>query len=240
MPRETLPCPVCQSVRAKRLHSEFTVALPAIMEQVPNGVYLLLTLTIRNCPLTELRKTLADMGKAWQRLLKLKEFHIVKGWVRGTEVTRSANGEAHPHYHALLLVPPSYFKGGSYIKQAHWVELWKKAARLNYTPSVDIRRVKVVQSGLQEAIKAATYSVKPAELADDLAWFLEFHKQVSSLRFLATGGVIKTALSKPAPDKLESDDIAEGEDPQGEVERVHVFDWRQSERRYRYSRTTNK
>ena len=90
---------------------------------------------------------------------------------------------AHPHFHALLLVPPSYFSGQAYVKQARWCELWREAGKLDYSPSVDIRRVKTPESGLSEAIKAATYSVKPSELTTDAAWFHELHIQVSGLRF---------------------------------------------------------
>lgn len=224
-------CPVCQSARARKLHREFTAALPDIMEQVQGGVFLFLTLTVRNCPIEELRATLANMGKAWKRLIEQKEFCIVKGWIRGTEVTRAEDGQAHPHFHALLLVPSYYFAGKSYIKQARWVELWQKAARLNYPPSVDIRRVKTAKSGIEEAVKAATYSIKPAELSNDPAWFHEFHKQVSSLRFLATGGIIKAALGGKAGDL--ADDIAEGKEPEGEQGRTLVFDWTRPEKRYR-------
>jgi len=223
-------CPICQSARARKLHRAFCAALPAIMAQVPHGAFLLLTLTIRNCPITELRETLADMGKAWKRLIRNPEFHIVRGWVRGTEVTRSGNGEAHPHFHALLLVPPSYF-GKSYIKQAQWCELWREAGKLDYSPSVDIRRVKTPESGLSEAIKAATYSVKPSELTTDAAWFHELHIQVSGLRFLASGGVIRAALGDQA--EGEAADIVEGAEPEGEESGKQVFGWNRPRRQYR-------
>ena len=223
-------CPICQSARARKLHRAFTAALPAIMAEVPQGRFLLLTLTVRNCPITELRQTLADMGKAWKRLTRKPEFQIVKGWVRGSEVTRSDTGEAHPHFHALLLVPPSYF-GKSYIKQAQWIELWQDAARLNYTPSVDIRRVKTPEGGLSEAIKAATYSVKPSELTTGPAWFHALHVQVSGLRFLATGGVIKAALGAKA--EGEAEDLAQGPEPQGEEVQKRVFGWKKPIKQYR-------
>ena len=227
-------CPICQSARARKLHRAFSAALPTIMAQVPQGAFLLLTLTVRNCPIAELRKTLGEMGKAWQRLAQRKEFRIVRGWVRGTEVTRAADGEAHPHFHALLLVPPYYFAGKSYIKQARWVELWQEAARLDYAPSVDIRRVKTAESGLVEAIKAATYSVKPAELATDPAWFHELHRQVSGLRFLATGGIIKAVLGNKADG--EASDIVESAEPEGDEGRRQTFGWNRPIRRYRLTR----
>jgi plasmid rolling circle replication initiator protein Rep len=231
-------CPICQSARARKLHRAFSAALPAIMAEVPEGRFLLLTLTIRNCPIAELRKTLSDMGKAWRRLTARDDFRIVKGWVRGTEVTRSDTGEAHPHFHALLLVPPYYFAGKSYIKHERWIELWQEAARLNYTPSVDIRRVKTPESGLSEAIKAATYSVKTSALVTDAAWFHEFHLQVSGLRFLATGGVIKAALGVKA--EGETDDIAEGPEPEGEESGKRVFGWNRPRRQYRLKGTAPK
>ena len=225
-------CPICQSARARKLHRAFSAALPAIMAEVPQGAFLLLTLTVENCPITELRKTLADIGKAWKRLIRKHEFQIVKGWVRGTEVTKGKNGPmmAHPHFHALLLVPPSYF-GKSYIKQSRWCELWQEAAKLGYSPSVDIRRVKTPESGLSEAIKAATYSVKPSELTTDAAWFHELHNQVSGLRFLASGGVIKAALGASA--EGEAADITEGPEPEGEEGNKQVFGWNRPRRQYR-------
>ena len=223
-------CPICQSARARKLHRAFSAALPAVMEQAPKSVFLLLTLTVRNCSITALRETLAEMGKAWKRLIRKPEFQIVHGWIRGTEVTRAANGEAHPHFHVLLLVPPGYFSGQAYIKQSRWGELWREAAKLDYSPIVDIRRVKTPESGLSEAIKAATYSVKPSELTTDSAWFHQLHEQVSGLRFLASDGVIKDALGKQA--EGEAADIVEGADPEGEEIGKRVYGWNRPRREY--------
>lgn len=190
-------CPICQSARARKLTEAFTAALPLIMAHCPGGRWLFLTLTVRNCPITELRRTLHEMGRAWQRLIERRELRFIKGWVRSVEVTRGQDGpmQAHPHCHVLLLVLPGYFRGKSYIKQARWIELWRDCARLDYDPVVHIRRVDTVKGGLEEAVKAATYSVKPEELQECPEWFHEFHAQVRSLRFLATGGVVKQVLS---------------------------------------------
>ena len=48
---------------------------------------------------------------------------------------------AHPHFHALLLVASSYFTI-NYIKQGDWVEMWAKALRADYLPSVNVKAVK--------------------------------------------------------------------------------------------------
>ena len=49
------------------------------------------------------------------------------GWIRTTEVTRGSDGSAHPHFHTLMMVPPSMLSGRDYIKHGRWVELWRSA-----------------------------------------------------------------------------------------------------------------
>ncbi|MCZ5213731.1 protein rep, partial [Escherichia coli] len=55
-----------------------------------------------------------------------KEFLPVQGWIRTTEVTRGSDGSAHPHFHTLMMVPPSMLSGDGYVKHARWVELWRE------------------------------------------------------------------------------------------------------------------
>ena len=64
---------------------------------------------------------------------------------------------AHPHFHALLLVKPSYFAKG-YIKQSDWVEMWAKALRADYLPSVNVKAVKATLTK-----KDASNSIKQSE-----------------------------------------------------------------------------
>jgi plasmid rolling circle replication initiator protein Rep len=52
--------------------------------------------------------------------------------------------EAHPHYHALLLVEDSYFdkSKSSYWHHSKWMHEWKSALRIDYDPYVHIKAVK--------------------------------------------------------------------------------------------------
>ncbi|WP_205916825.1 protein rep, partial [Pseudomonas viridiflava] len=59
-----------------------------IKELYPTHRWLFLTLTVENCPIGELRATLSHMNDAWKKLTKRKEFALVDGWIRTTEVTR--------------------------------------------------------------------------------------------------------------------------------------------------------
>lgn len=222
--------------------ARFYEALPRIMAAHPKSRWLFLTLTVRNCPITELGDTLTAMNSAWRRLVKRPEFKPVLGWVRTTEVTRGKDGSAHPHFHALLMVPPSYFKGSNYVRQARWTELWQECLRVDYMPIVHVTTVKprkgancdaasMLRGAVAEVLK---YSVKPADMTGDDGWFLEMTRQTHKRRFVATGGVLKNVLRV----EQETDDdlaLTEGENDEAEEQnRARLaFNWRRADRRYK-------
>ncbi len=232
-------CPTCQWRRSLMHQARFLQALPAIVDEFPRHRWLLLTLTVQNCPIDELRDTLQAMNQAWNRLRLRPEFRQVTGWVRSTEVTRGADGSAHPHFHCLLMVPPSML-AKNYVTQARWVELWEQCARLDYKPVVDVRAVrgkkgdKSQNAGITGAIETLKYAVKPSDMTDDPDWFLELTRQTHKLRFLAAGGALKEAIrdtEKATDDDMvhTGDDAAEGEDDGSRI----AFNFRRDERKYR-------
>lgn len=235
-------CPVCQWRRSLMWQARFYEALPALVEAHPKARWLFLTLTVKNCAITDLKTTLQEMNKAWHRLVKRKEFKSVTGWIRTTEVTRGLDGSAHPHFHVLLMVKPSYFTR-DYIKKMQWVELWRDAMRLDYLPNIDIRTVKprVPKDGLgsmdltAEALQGAVaetlkYSTKPDDMLADEYWFLELTRQTHRLRFIASGGALKDVLR--VDDETDEDLTLATENPDDEGTRL-AFGWREADRRYR-------
>jgi len=231
-------CPVCQWRRSLMWQARFLRALPAIEASHPTARWLFLTLTVRNMPISELRASLQAMNKAWQRLIKRPEFaSAVQGWVRTTEVTRGKDGSAHPHFHALLMVKPSYFSSKYYVKQERWAQLWQECARLDYQPSVRINAVKPKhgavgnESPLRRAVaETLKYAVKPGDMQGD--WLIELTRQVHKMRFIASGGVLKGVLREAEEterDLLLADDPADAPAP---AEPELFFDWRRAIRRY--------
>ena len=226
-------CPVCQWRRSLMWQARFLQALPSIEAAYPTARWLFLTLTVRNCPVDDLRRTLRSMNEAWHRLVKRPEFAgNVQGWVRATEVTRGQDDSAHPHFHSLLMVRPSYF-GKGYVTQSRWAELWQQCARLDYRPIVDIRTVRArrgapVEKPLRQALaETLKYSVKPSDMEGE--WLIELTRQVHKLRFVASGGVLKNVLresDESEQDLLLADGNGEGGDP------VLIFNWRREIRRY--------
>ncbi len=134
-------CSICQWRRQLMWLARIKTHLPRILADYPKHKFIFLTLTVRNCPLTELRSTLKTMSYAWVKLTMRKQFPA-KGWLRNVEVTRGQDDYAHPHYHALLMVPTTYFRGDHYLSQKKWTELWRSCMRLDYDPIVHVQAIK--------------------------------------------------------------------------------------------------
>lgn len=259
-------CPVCQWRRSMLWKSNMYVAYEEIKEQYPKGRWLFLTLTVRNCEITDLRETLKHMNKSWDRLVKRKAFYsVVDGWIRTTEVTRPkkkktkksdpdvicpvfGNTHAHPHFHVMLFVKPSYFSTG-YMSQQKWSELWGDVLRVDYQPMVDIRKVKpnkkkgqteedAIKSAVMETLK---YSVKPDDMVGDGSkkandWFYELTRQTFKLRFVASGGVLKNALKRD--DDITNDDLIntnQDEEDTNTDDRRLMFTYKKVVHKYLYS-----
>lgn len=232
-------CPVCQWRRSLMWQARFYQSLPTIVQEHPKARWLFLTLTVRNMPVCELRDALQHMNKSWQRLIKRKEFKAVQGWIRTTEITRGKDGSAHPHFHILLMVPPSWFRGQTYVKQQRWVELWGDCLQVDYAPTVDIRTVKPRHDGssgsaITEQLRGAVsetlkYAVKPSDMVDDPDWFLTMTEQVHNLRFIATGGALKNCLRV---DDESNDDLIVASEQEAETGDKLSFSWRPTMRHY--------
>lgn len=229
-------CPTCKWRRSMKWKARFYEAVPLVLETAPKARWLLLTLTVRNCPIDELGATLTAMGAAWKRLLARREFIAVYGWIRTTEVTRGADDSAHPHYHVLMLVSSSWF-GRHYVTQQRWTELWQECMRIDYQPMVDVRTVKRgrrragAEGGIPGELAAAAvevlkYATKATDLlgvggsegcpqeppqsprSDDRSWLLEYLRQTYRRHFIAAGGVLADVL------RTDDDFIHTGDDDQ--------------------------
>ena len=96
-------CPVCQWRRSLRWRAKAFEALPLVVEQYPQNRWLFVTLTLKNCQLTDLKTTLDWVNYAFKKMTKRKAFPGV-GWIKSVEVTRGRDGKtAHPHLHILMM-----------------------------------------------------------------------------------------------------------------------------------------
>ncbi|PAP01099.1 protein rep, partial [Salmonella enterica] len=61
-------CPVCQRRRSLMWQARFYQSLPKIVADYPDGRWMFLTLTVRNCAIEDLGVTLTSMNAAFQRM----------------------------------------------------------------------------------------------------------------------------------------------------------------------------
>jgi len=194
-------CPMCQWRKTLRVFYDTSRIASELEERNKNLKAIFLTLTVKNCSVENLNKTLDNMFNAWHDFMRSKTLnpmvrgeikHIVKGWFRALEVsydggefiTQRQYNKAreyynkqgvkvgdknpnfnmfHPHFHAILYVDESYFKGADYLHTEDWVKLWQKSARLDYAPVCDVRLVK--KGGRKKEIaEVAKYTYKDAEI----------------------------------------------------------------------------
>jgi len=227
-------CPVCWWRRSLMWQARFLRVLPEIESAFPTARWIFLTLTVRNCPITDLRSTIQHMNVSFNRMTKRPEFaRNTIGWIRSTEVTRGRDGSAHPHFHVLMMVRPSYFTI-NYVKQARWTELWKESARLDYTPIVHVQAVKnrhgsehPLRGAIAETLK---YSTKPEDLMDR-DWLLELTSQVYHLRFISSGGLLKEVL-RESEEETDEDLMLFDENGEQQVDPEIFFAWHRQIQRY--------
>lgn len=222
-------CSICEWRRSLQWSARLHQVLPAVERLHPGSRWLFLTLTVKNPPLEALRPTLKSMRAAWAKMLKYKEFPALGGTL-ALEITRGQDGNPHPHYHCLLLVPKSYFQGKNYLSQARWRELWQRAAKLPYEPSVNVKAVKPDQDMGAAIAEAVKYTTKPSDMADDPAWLWAMTEALHRVRALEVFGCLKPLL------KDLDDEPEEGpEGDEAEADQL-TFDWFPSRDRYGRSR----
>lgn len=212
-------CPICNWKRNINIHKSLLEAFKKI-EADRKVEYLLLTLTIRNPETNDLKKSVKYMNDS---LLKMKKYtafkRVVLGYFKSLEILgkKTEKNQVHPHFHIILVVSSSYFKGNRYLSQKKWTEMWQKALKVGYTPLVNVKSIrpknKKLQSVQSAVLEVAKYSVKHTDLLElDDEDFSSIIQQTKRMRFYSTSGILKEMMNLEKIEKKElvfSDDIEE-------------------------------
>lgn len=255
-------CPYCAWRRAlKTSHvAREVVQMISDSKKYKNSPWLFLTLTLKNCEASEVREMIRLMNKALLKLFRRKKFkNFVLGYMKTIEVTYNAEDDTyHPHLHVLILVTSTYFKGDNYVKQSEWALDWQKATKVDYTPIVNVKRVrrKITASETQlehegkeftsvdfkddysaAVAEVVKYQVKPSDYLDiedtkqakDVIAIL--NKELKNARFISFSGVLKEYREKIQDEaKAEAGGDSEKED---DMTPLRIFDWYTQQSKYR-------
>lgn len=235
-------CPICQWRKSRMWVARFVEAYPSIEKDYPTSKFLFLTLTVKNCESSDLKATLKHLNQSFARLTQRKQWPG-QGWVKSIEITRGEDDSAHPHIHCLLMVPSRYFSE-KYLSHAKWVELWKRSARLDYEPIVNIKTIKIrnpappsatirtppsaypgghlVLGAIVETIK---YAVKPEELLVGGQWLTDLIQATCKSRSVSLGGCFPKYFKADEGDETDEDMIHTGLQPDSSAkgESLDVF-----------------
>lgn len=177
----------------------------------------------------------------------LKKWKKDKGFIKPDELVLETTTEAHPHFHALLMVSSTYGNGNYYLSFEKWQELWKSGLRVDYKPNVDIRKVRPNKRWLAEndveltaeqnlagaIVETFTYTVKPSDLVGreteaDQQWLLHVTQQLENTRAIALGGVFKKYLSEDDPEDL----VGKSKEPEDISASSVWYKWQKIAQRY--------
>lgn len=203
-------CPTCQwrlsRARYAQMMQCIEIMKPALLEC--KGFCQMITLTIKNVPLSELKSAIKEMHSAWTRLNHKKPYRQTMAWSKNLEITiNKRTREAHPHMHILL------FWKGEQRSEAEAAakclsEQWKAALNIDYLPQTDTRNAYVKHKqadiipnendAIIEASKeAAKYTTKDSQLQKlSLFELSQFAEAVAGIRFASYGGLLKKIRSK--------------------------------------------
>lgn len=208
-------CPFCEWRRARTWRARLIKGLEAYHLDHMKSTAVFLTLTVKNCQIYELRNTIQHMHASFKRLTLIKGFPG-QAWFRRTEVTVNKGlslggpllgSSLHPHIHALLLVRPSYWSR-DYWPQLKWQQEWQMAARLDYSPVVDIRKAKAKRGsshsrqniGIEPILEAAKYTTKATDLLHLDGLLPAFNAEMKNLRLYGVSGQLRHYFNMQQPD----------------------------------------
>ena len=213
-------CPMCSWRRSLKIFGQVS-AIMHELDKTKEYDYNFLTLTTRNVHHEDLSDSIDLLYKAWNKLSKRKRFkNSIHGFFKALEVTYNYKEDTwHPHLHIIQVVRKDYYKRKDlYIPQKEWSELWQKSLQVDYTPIIDIRKVRgrKGQDKSSAVSETAKYSVKDKDYIIADIWNeideKRTDKNVKTLdaalanRRLASFGGIMAELHK----KLNLDDSEDG------------------------------
>lgn len=186
-------CPVCSWRLSLQRFGEMRRVLIALAQGYPEADFSLVTLTVKNCHVQDLDKTMKRMSAAWNqvnnRVIMKRD---VKGWARSVELTYNAESrEVHPHFHILVMWEGK--EHGDDLRRA-WIDC---ARQKKLTAEIQCQNAKLIGADGDDTelvgaiLETYKYNIKGSTLdAMPLFEFRAVADQWAHKRLLAFGGKI--------------------------------------------------
>lgn len=154
-------CPVCNLRKSNITFHK----IKDIVEALQDKEFVLITLTVKNCPANWLENTINDLMFSFHRMVNRKTWkNAFKGYFRTLEITyNSKENTFHPHLHILANLSQAYYQD-YYLDNQDIRRMWTESANLNYYVQTDIRKVEEKENAIAEVAK---YAVKMSDIVSN-------------------------------------------------------------------------
>lgn len=193
-------CPACQRADAINDSLRLYTCLNYLRLE-KNKRFIFVTLTVPNVPGDELKNTMRDMNKAYDKLMRRKQFLQFDSSVAKMEITYNARANTfHPHLHVILAVDDAYFDKSNtqYLTQAQLLEHWRGVTGDDSITQVDVRAVKNnSDDDFEKAVlEISKYTAKDYDYANHgQAVFDYYHTALRGAKTLRVGGDLRMIVN---------------------------------------------
>lgn len=196
-------CSMCNWRRSKKIFSQVSQIIAKIDEDEGDIDYIFLTLTVKNCELSDLSDTISEILTGYKRFSNDRRIKkAYRGIFRALEITynnnkyKKAYNTWHPHLHCIIAVDKNYFDKSNvnYLSYKNLQEIWQRCVRADYLPQVDIRKIKnarekAVAEVAKYTVKSNTYLMFDKEKQDNLVRILD--DALFNRRLVSYSGIFK-------------------------------------------------
>lgn len=193
-------CPACQRADAINDSLRLYTCLNYLRLE-KNKRFIFVTLTVPNVPGDELKNTMRDMNRAYDKLMRRKQFLQFDSSVAKMEITYNARANTfHPHLHVILAVDDAYFDKSNtqYLTQAQLLEHWRGVTGDDSITQVDVRAVKNnSDDDFEKAVlEVSKYTAKDYDYANHgQAVFDYYHTALRGAKTLRVGGELRMIVN---------------------------------------------
>lgn len=247
-------CPICAWRGSLRLAKDNRAILNQYLSESRDNRLIFLTLTIRNCQGSDLRKTISRLNYGYKKIRNRKFYkENFCGDIKTIEVTVNRdNLTFHPHLHVVLATTESYFSkdNKNYITNQSWAEIWADAIKQDMA-IVDVRAIK--KGEIEKAnLEISKYISKDSDYLKfreaDGKYIVDETKtdyilfslisQTKSLRFIGYAGILKKIKKdlkiKDAEEYTDADLVDDDDNEQLDARLIVLYRWDIGFSRYLY------
>ena len=207
----------------RKIYAKFMNNSQLIINEYPKHTWHFVTLTTKNCHVSNLRNAINTLNSSFQRLIRGDKFSRYfkqnqieygnAGYFKSIEISMCENDDmmCRPHIHILFHLPPSFYYPVNYISLKKLEELWKTALSCNipsdYEPSVDKKKI---DHEISDIACVGSYIVKhEINLSKNKEFTVLYIENIRRARLISKAGTLRdiTKDNKSSKDIKTKDDI---------------------------------